>query len=238
MKTKNNIILAIGAHPDDLELFCGGTLVRSLRTGHRVAMAFVCRGDKGGPPGRNKTIAHIRAREAKKAAHIIGAESLSLGFKDSEILPTMHLRRCMVDLIRRIQPDVLLTHFPSDYHADHRVVSQCVTDAAYIASSPGFQTRHAPWAHIPVLYYFDSLMGIGFLPTEYVDISAVIGTKIAMIKCHQSQFQHLRQRGNLDILTLARDTAKFRGWQAGVQYAEAFQICSAWPNIKTTRILP
>jgi LmbE family N-acetylglucosaminyl deacetylase len=231
-------VLAIGAHPDDVEIFCSGTLARFRQKDSTVIMAHVCQGDKSGYAKRNNENARIREKETNQAGTIIGSTVLSLKFRDSEILQSIELRKAIVNLIRKVKPEIVLTHFPADYHSDHRVTGQMVTDAVYIASSKGFKTKSLFLPYIPVLYYFDTLTGIGFQPTEYVDITNVIETKAAMIKCHQSQFAALKKRGGLDLWEIVLDTAKHRGWQSGVKYAEAFQVCQMWPNFKTRRLLP
>jgi len=231
-------VLGVGAHPDDLEIFCGGTLARYSQQGWKVVIVSVCSGDKGGEPERNVGTAEIRREEAKRSAKVIGAQSVILGFPDSEITVGMKLRNAVVDLIRRVRPDVVITHLPGDYHSDHKVVAEEVTDSTYISSSMGFKTAHKPVNLIPVVYYMDTLAGIGFVPTEYVDITGTMDKKLQMLKEHKSQFINLEKRGGLDMIEIVKDTAKFRGWQSGVRYAEGFQVCPRWPNLKTGRVLP
>ena len=231
-------ILAIGAHPDDVEIYCGGTLAKFRERKDSVVMAYVCQGDKGGISTGKIKLSEIRKKEAEEAARIIGAKSISLNFKDSEIFSTMEIRKAVIDLIRMTKPELIITHSPFDYHSDHRITGQVVTDATYIASSQGFKTKNPPLSYIPVVYYMDTFAGINFQPTEYVDISEFIEKKIEMIKCHKSQQYHLEKRGKIDIIEMVRDMAKFRGWQSGVRYAEGFKVCDMWPNFKTRRILP
>jgi len=231
-------VLGIGAHPDDLEISCGGTLVRFKQQGWKVVMASACRGDKNGAAGKNESIEETRKRESCEAAAIAGAESVILGFPDSEVFPGIALRKAIVDLVRRVKPEVVITHFPGDYHADHRTVADEVTKSVYTASSMGFKTAHKPVVTIPVIYCMEPLAGIGFLPSEYVDISRVMDMKLLMLKKHKSQFKAIKERGGTDILRRVADVAKFRGWQSGARYAEAFQLCQCWPNMKTWRTLP
>lgn len=231
-------VLGIGAHPDDLEISCGGTLIRFRQQGWKVVMVSVCRGDKNGERKGNESIADVRKREASEAAAVAGAQSVILGFPDSEVFSGMDLRNAVVDLIRKVKPDVVITHFPGDYHADHRTVADEVTNSAYIASSMGFKTAHKPVRTIPVVYYMETLAGVNFLPAEYVDITQAMDKKLQMLKKHESQFKAMKERGGTDILERVVDVARFRGWQSGVRYAEGFKVCHCWPNLKTRRILP
>lgn len=232
------VVLGIGAHPDDLEILCGGTLAKFSKNGWKVIMSSVCKGDKSGKSKEKIPIEEIRKKEAINSSNVIEAESIILGFSDSEIFIGIELRKVIIDLIRETKPTVIITHCPSDYHSDHRIVSQEVTNSAYISSSKGFKTLNNPLPFIPIVYYMDSFLGINFIPLEYVDITDTIETKIEMIKKHKSQIKVIKKRGGVDIVKSAIDLAKIRGWQSGVKYAEGFQLCYLWPNLKTRRILP
>jgi len=231
-------VLAIGAHPDDLEIFCGGTLAKYAREGAVVIMACLLQGDKSFLGLFSQDIVEVREREAKDAAQLIGARHICLGFRDAELFSTLESRSRVVDLIRVAAPDLILTHAPIDYHSDHRAVANIVCDSAYISTSPGFKTEHNPLQSIPPVYFMDTLMGINFQPTEYVDITETIETKKKMIQMHKSQFEVLRKRGGVDLIQSSLDIAKFRGWQCGVKYAEGFQPFLAWPNFRPRRLLP
>jgi LmbE family N-acetylglucosaminyl deacetylase len=84
----------------------------------------------------------------------------------------------------------------------------------------------------------DTLAGIGFVPTEYVDISDFIETKLEMNNCHQSQIKWLYEHDGIDFLDFVRTVSKFRGLQCGKAYAEGFTQCKAWPRMTTVRLLP
>jgi N-acetylglucosamine malate deacetylase 1 len=230
-------ILGIGAHPDDLEFLAGGTLAKCSGRGDNVVMACVSRGDKSGD-GNADEIVKTREKERKASAELINAESVCLGFSDSEIFDGDGLRKAVIELIRKVSPDVIITHCPEDYHADHRAAGKAASDAAYIASSRGFKTKSKHASKIPTVYYMDSLAGMNFIPEEYVDITDFFKKKLEMLKKHLSQFGALKERGGIDLLELAADTAKLRGWQSCVKYAEGFRSTPWWPNKKTERLLP
>ena len=233
-------ILAIGAHPDDLELNCAGTLARYAAAGHRVFMAAFTSGNMGVfdlPPDE---VARIRRREAEASAAIIGAKLLWGGVDDELVFPDAQQRRLMIDLLRQADPDVIITHGPGDYHPDHRYVSQLVFDSYFqkgIPNLPG-QTRPACRFGQAQVYYMDNLGGIGFLPSEYVDITDVSEAKRRMLACHQSQLAPMKELANTDMLEMIDVQARFRGFAARAKYAEGFCRLDAYQRGLTRRILP
>jgi LmbE family N-acetylglucosaminyl deacetylase len=117
-------VLAVGAHPDDLEILCGGTLVRFVQGGHEVVMCHATLGNRGSYVHTSEEIARIRGEEAWRAASVAGAEHATLGFSDSEInAADPDQRRAVVDLVREARPDLIITHFPGDYMSDHDEIS-------------------------------------------------------------------------------------------------------------------
>jgi LmbE family N-acetylglucosaminyl deacetylase len=128
-------VLAVGAHPDDLEISCGGTLVRYLRRGDEVVMAHAANGDKGSYVHTAEETAIIRDAEARRAAEIAGASYVALGLVDGDIIASDREQRALVvDLVRQARPDLIITHQPDDYHSDHNDLSKLV-----IEPDPGSQ---------------------------------------------------------------------------------------------------
>lgn len=231
-------VLAVGAHPDDLELLCAGTLARYAGQGHRVAMAILLNGDKGHYKIGSRRLAAIRKREAEQSGRIIGAEVIMLGIPDGQLFSDLATRRILIDLVRKVRPDVLITHAPNDYMSDHNTGSQAVCDASFYAGSPLFKTRVRRPAPITPIYFMDTLAGVGFQPAEYVDITSSMETKLKMLRCHQSQLAWIKEHDNADILQIAETVARFRGLQCGVRYAEGFRHHEAWGRLPTWRWLP
>ena len=231
-------ILAVGAHPDDLEILCAGTLARYSRDGHRVIMAHVCNGNKGHhhiPPDK---LAEVRDREAASSAKVIGAEHINLGTEDLDVyLEREQVLKC-VELIRRTTPDVIITHSPDDYMPDHTVTSKLVFDASFIATLPHTKTEHEHFEKITPIYYADTLAGVKFQPEEYVDITETFVIKKKMLDCHKSQLKWLKEHDKIDILELIKTVARFRGLQCGVLYAEAFRKADVWGRNVPQRVLP
>lgn len=231
-------ILAIGAHPDDLELLCGGTLARCVARGDYVVMAHACNGNKGHASIPPEQLAATRAAEAAAAARVIGAEPMGLGFPDAEIYLDHSTTSRFVDAIRTARPDVIITHDPGDYHADHTTVTQLVLAASYVASTPNYETGLAPHSLVPPVYFMDTLAGINFSPTEYVDITDVLAIKKQAMRQHASQLRWISDQHSTDVLEFLESVARFRGLQCGVRYAEGFRCAPAWGRLAPHRWLP
>ena len=231
-------VLAVGAHPDDVELGCGGTLALYRRMGAEVVIASVSCGDKGSRELSREETIRVRREESERAAGVIGATYICLGLMDSEIFEDLENRARMIELIRKVKPHIIITHSPSDYHADHRTTSIMVSHASYIATSFKFKTESPPLPWVPPVYYMDNYLGVDFLPEEYVDITDVVETKKEMVLQHKSQFPHLKERSGEDILEDMLILARLRGRQSGVKFAEGFRLFRAWPHVRTYRLLP
>jgi LmbE family N-acetylglucosaminyl deacetylase len=232
-------VLAVGAHPDDLEILCGGTLARFAREGHEVVMCHVSHGDRGSFVHTSEEISRIRSEEARRAAEICGAEQMTLGLSDGDVnAADPEQRRLVIDLVRETQPDLIVTHHPGDYMGDHNETSKLVFDCSFHATLPLLGTRKPNYRNVTPIYYMDTLMGLGFQPTEYVDVSAVIDTKTAMLEAHQSQLTWLRDHDGIDVVEQMRTVTRFRGLQCGVDYAEGFVPCLTWLRPRTGRLLP
>lgn len=231
-------VLAVGAHPDDLELLCAGTLVKYRKQGHTVIMAHMCMGDKGHFTIPPEELSKIRAEEAKKSAELIGAEIISGGFPDLELLINEETRKVAVDIIRQSKPDIIITHYPEDYMVDHVNTSKLIIDASFTATLPHFKTDFPAHNIIPPIFFMDTLAGINFLPTEYVDITEEMEMKEKMLLCHQSQYVWLRDHDHIDYVDFMKNLSKFRGIQCGVTYAEGFRQYQVWGRIVPRRLLP
>ena len=232
-------ILAIGCHPDDLEIGCGGTLIRYAREGHNVSMCTITHGDMGHAVIMPDELRDIRRNEAEAAAELIGADyycvELGDGYAESG---NKEARERLIEIIRKTTPDVIITHNPDDYMRDHKQASEFAYDASFISTLPHLFTESKFTTNFPPIFYMDTLAGIGFIPTEYVDISDVIELKMQAISCHESQIKWLRDHDRIDFLDFVRTCNKYRGLQASVKYAEGFKQYAGWPRFRTSRMLP
>lgn len=231
-------ILAIGAHPDDIEILCGGTLALLSKRNNDVFICHVCDGSKGSNIYSSEELIKIRRNEAMESAKLIGAISICAGVADCELVVDLESRIKIIDVIRQANPDLIITHSPNDYHSDHINTSRLVFEAIYCANLKLLKTSYPPSDKLPYLYYMDTLAGINFVPQEYVDITHTIEIKVEMMMKMKSQLGWLKDMHNCDAEDFINSVAKFRGFQAGVLYAEAFTQQQMYPQGLTKRILP
>lgn len=232
-------VLAIGCHPDDIEVSCAGTMAKYAARGDKVTVCHVANGNLGHEIIQPPELRDMRREEARKAGSLAGIEVVTCDVGDVMVYnQDKRQRDLVVDVIRKYQPDVIITHSPDDYMPDHVAVSHLVFDASFAASVPNYKTEVPGKAAITPIYYMDNLAGVNFMPTEYVDISETIEKKMEMLECHESQMKWMRDHDHIDFAEFVRTCARFRGLQCGVQYAEAFRTCVAWPKVVPARLLP
>lgn len=229
----NGNILAIMAHPDDIEFLCAGTLLRLKALGYQIHLATMTAGDGGSAELPPDAIANVRFHEGQQAAELIGATYHCAGLKDFFVRYEPESIKRVAEIIRQTQPFLIITHYPVDYMIDHEETSRIVRMAAFGAGAPNLKTDAlpaAPLLHgIPYLYYSSPIEGKDTfgraidLPL-YFDISGVIDTKEAMLKCHASQRDWLLQHHGMDeyLMSMRKWSAEL-GRRLGVEYAEGFQ---------------
>jgi LmbE family N-acetylglucosaminyl deacetylase len=232
-------VLAIGAHPDDIELLCSGTLALCAQRGDEVFVAIATNGDVGSgePAAEPEEIARIRRAEAQASADIIGASLIWMGAPDEFLEDNRASRERFIDAIREARPNVMIIHSEEDYHPDHRVAGKIARDARIPVSVPLVRTSLPP-TEIPTVFIMDTVMGRRFEPEFFVDVSSVIDTKRAMLLSHVSQAAWISHVFDAELTTNMEVQGRFRGAQAGVQYAEAFRSLHEWPNGGDRRLLP
>lgn len=192
-------ILVILAHPDDPEFFCGGTLTRWARQGHSISYLLLTRGDKGsGDPNTDpEELARLREREQNAAAAVIGAKQVCfLHHPDGLLVPDLALRREIVQEIRRIKPDILVTcdpqnMFPGDSrinHPDHRAAGQAAVDAAFPASgNPMFYPDMMVECGLAPHSVEEVWLSYTSRPNVVVDVTDVFDIKLRALHEHASQ---------------------------------------------------
>jgi LmbE family N-acetylglucosaminyl deacetylase len=232
------VILAVGAHPDDVELQCAGTLALYARRGDKVFIAISTNGDAGSSKLPRAEIAAVRESEARSSAALIGAELVWIGYRDEFLYENEQTRLRYIDLVREVKPDVIVTHDPqNDYHPDHTTTGQLLWNTRVMAAASNIETEHAPWEKIPDLYFMDTLGGINFQPHEYVDITSTIDIKRRMLSQHKSQIEFMKARYNMTMVEFMEICSGFRGLQASVRYAECFRRSITYPA-NYQRVLP
>ncbi len=232
-------VLAIGAHPDDIEIACAGTLAKCVKRGDRVVVCHASTGNLGHVIIPSDELTKIRAAEAKKAGSLAGIEVIGGLFNDLDIYDNnKEARDRMVDVIKYAQPDFIITHNPDDYMPDHTAVARLVFDASFTATLPNYKSKYEKEAKLVPIYYMDTLAGVNFNPTEFVDITDEIDLKLEMLNCHESQIVWMRGHDGIDFPDMVRTCSRYRGYQCGAAYAEGFRQCQVYLKGTTKRLLP
>jgi LmbE family N-acetylglucosaminyl deacetylase len=194
-------ILAVAPHPDDIEIGCGGTLIKLARAGHEISLAIMTKGDVGGEGGQ-------RQREQEAAAKLYKAKRIFwLGFQDTRVPLTKESIDALDRVMREVKADVVFAPHEEDTHQDHRNTAQQVLSA----------TRYTQ----NVLFY-EVPSSVNFQPDVFVDISAVLEAKYKALRAHKSQINKVNV-ADLSIIDCARSMAHFRGYQGRVKAAEGFK---------------
>lgn len=230
-------VLAIGCHPDDIEIACSGTLAKCVKRGDNVTVCHCANGNMGHEIIKPDELREIRAQEARNAGKLAGIKVVTLDIDDLRPdAANLEQRDALARLIIEVQPDFIITHSPNDYMPDHTAVSKLTFDASFVASVP--QYNGGKKSKLTPIFYMDTLAGVGFAPEEYVDITDELELKLQMLECHESQLKWMRDHDGIDFAEFVRTCSRFRGLQCGVQYAEAFSHANVWPKLATERLLP
>jgi len=231
-------ILAVGAHPDDIEILCAGTLARYAAEGHKIFLGIATDGAAGHAEILPDQLRDIRAREATEAAAVLGAELRFVGEEDEWLFHDRPTREKFVELIRWADPDIIITHNPQDYHPDHRACADLVFAASFLSTLVNIMPEVPAQSKMATLFYMDSLAGTDFTPEYYVDISETMETKLEMLRKHETQLKWLQEHDGIDIIEFVQAVAARRGMECGVEYAEAFTVARVWPRLRPERLLP
>ena len=234
------VILAIHAHPDDIETLGAGTLALLAAKGHTLKIVTVTAGDCGSSDTDLATTAKVRRGEAAAAAALIGAAYRCADIPDLSVFNDDPCRRRVTEMIRWGAPDIVITASPVDYHPDHEATSLLVRDACFAASVPNYQTGDAPpLAAIPHLYFMDPIggrdrEGAKVVPDFGIDIGAVFATKQAMLAAHASQDSWVAQQHDISDHQASMEAwTRRRGRDFGVALAEGFRQYRHHPYPRT-----
>jgi LmbE family N-acetylglucosaminyl deacetylase len=200
-------VVCVGAHPDDPESGCGGTLARYAEAGHRAIVVYLTRGEAGISGKSHEEAAAIRSAECEAACKVLGARPVFAGQIDG----ATEVNRARIEDFNRLlaaeNPDVVFAHWPIDTHPDHQAAS-VLAIRAYLAAG-----RKYP------LYFFEVNSGsqtLGFTPTAYVDVTATREKKKKALFAHRSQNGERIYKDHHEVMEV------FRGRELGVAAAEAF----------------
>jgi bacillithiol biosynthesis deacetylase BshB1 len=215
-------ILAIAAHPDDIELICGGTLIRAQMLGRSTGILDLAAGELA-----SRGTPELRAKEAAKAAKVMGVSVReNLGFPDGGIQNTPETRAKVAVAIRKLQPKIVITHSQHGRHPDHPIVAQLVRDACFVAGLKKVEPKvpaHRPRKVVHALSYREDNQK----PTFVVDISDAFEKKLEAIRCYESQFGEAVQAGEVypngePLFDLIRHHAAHYGSLIRCRYGEPF----------------
>lgn len=215
-------ILAIAAHRDDIELTCGGTLIKAVSQGYRTAIVDLTQGEMG-----TRGSAALRAREASRAAEVLGVSAReNMGFPDAGIVNEPATRAELALAIRRFTPRIVIAPAPTGRHPDHRVTAELVRDACFVAGLAKVAPevpKHRPHKILHALAYRQDFQR----PTFVVDVSAEFERKLEAIKCYESQFDGALQAGEVyptgePLYDVVRHQASYYGALIRTQYGEPF----------------
>jgi bacillithiol biosynthesis deacetylase BshB1 len=215
-------ILAIAAHRDDIELTCGGTLLRAVSLDRTTAIIDLTAGETG-----TRGSAALRAEEAACAAKVLGVSAReNLGLPDAGIVNTPETRALLAVAIRRFKPRVVIAPAPEGRHPDHRVTATLVRDACFIAGLAKIEPsvpRHRPFKVVHCMSFREDFRK----PTFVVDVSDVFERKLEAVRCYASQFEGVTQAGEVypngePLFDIVRHQAAHYGSLIRVRYGEPF----------------
>jgi len=216
-------ILAFGAHPDDVELGCGGTLVKLKKLGYKTAIVDISEGELG-----SRGTVKQRYKESATAA-----ELLQLDFRSNLKIPDGHIelnesnKTKVIELIRHTKPRLILAPYHEDRHPDHVHASQLITEAWFYAGVKKVLPDLPPHRPYRILYY---MAKYEFKPSFVIDISDEYQTKYQVLSSYQSQFFNPEWPQEQTFISSKwfLDSVEFRarhfGWMSGVKYGEPFWI--------------
>jgi LmbE family N-acetylglucosaminyl deacetylase len=245
--TINKTILSLGAHPDDAEFFCAGTLALLHQKGWQVHIATMTPGDCGTVQYSREEISRIRRAEATKAAGILAGTYHCLECDDIFILYDRPTLLKAIELMRKVKPAIVFTTSPSDYMVDHEMASKVAQTACFACGVVNVETPGAePFEPIPHLYYMDPAeqkdkYGTHIKAETIVDITDVTNTKEKMLCCHESQRHWLMTHHGMDeYVNMMKDSDRKRGREINSAFAEGFRqhLGHAYPqdNILKTEL--
>jgi LmbE family N-acetylglucosaminyl deacetylase len=247
MATNNKTVLSLGAHPDDAEFFCAGTLALLHQKGWDVHIATMTPGDCGTVQYSREEISRIRRAEATLATSILDGTYHCLECDDIFILYDRPTLLKTIELMRKVKPAIVITTSPSDYMVDHEMASKLAQTACFACGIVNVETPGAePFEPIPHLYYMDPAeqkdkYGMKIKAGMIIDITDVAATKEKMLCCHESQRHWLMTHHGMDeYVNMMKDSDKKRGAEINSAFAEGFRqhLGHAYPqdNILKTEL--
>jgi LmbE family N-acetylglucosaminyl deacetylase len=239
MSSAAPVVLAIGAHPDDIELLFAGTLRLLVESGWQLRCVTMTGGDLGASSGTREAIRARRLAEAERAAAVLGGTHAWAGFHDMHVFYNAETLAATVEQIRQAAPEIVITHSPECYAVDHEQTATIARAACFGSGVPLFATGGAPAMRaVPALYYSDAVedrdqFGRPVVPSFFVDVTDIFARRQEALACHASQRDWLRDyHGDDEFLASNERAARRRGQACGARYAEGFRqhLGAAFPQ--------
>ena len=239
-------VLAFGAHPDDVEFRCAGTLAKYAKRGDEVYICIATNGEIGSYGMTREQIAAMRKKEAEASCALIGAHLIWLGYEDEMLFDECETRMDFIEAVRLARPDVIFAHPPyMDYNQDHDISGYLAFEARILATVKLMETEHPVIDHIPPLFYCTPTGGLTnkINAQYYVDVTDTFDIKMKMFACHASQQgDWCKDAFGVDYADMIVRDDKFYASACGtpgVDYVEAFALCTDWPIIADAhKLLP
>lgn len=185
-------LLVAAPHPDDAELLAGGTLAKASDQGHRTGILDLTRGELG-----SRGTPELRATEAAAAAKVLGvSERANAGLPDGHLANSDAMRRAVVEQLRRFRPRVVILPYSVGRHPDHRIASELIRDACFLAGLRNYPAEGEPFKPFKLCYAL-AYREDPVAPSFIVDISGTFERKLAAVACYASQFEGVTQAGEL-----------------------------------------
>jgi N-acetylglucosamine malate deacetylase 1 len=219
-------VLAFGAHPDDVELFCAGTLLKMKKQGHSVGIIDLSKGELS-----TRGTVELRSEEANKAAEILEIDLReNAGLKDGDISIDGTSKKIVIDIIRKYRPQIVFAPYWEDRHPDHIYASRLVSASFFYSGLNKVKSEYPEYRPKSIIYYFQHEVN---KPSFVVDISKEFSNKLESVKMYKSQFFNKDSQeketfiSSPQFLESVINRAKYFGFQIGVEYGEPFFVKSA-----------
>ena len=214
-------ILAIGAHPDDIEIGCGGTILKHLENGDEVEFLVMTGGEAGSIEISKDELAKTRQSEAISGAKVLGVDKVHFfGLEDGLTSFTRSQKVTLIGKIREIKPDIIYVHSSSDNSFDHQIIHQMVLAAAFSASGPWFGEagKHPPH-EVKNIYGFEVWSPLSRFQKIVAFDEETMNSKIEALRCHKTQTD------GFNYVEAVKGLGSYRGAMSGrAQFAEVFEI--------------
>lgn len=221
MKNTKIDYIFFGAHPDDAEICCGGTMLEAVAKGKKIALVDLTRGEMG-----TRGTAETRLHESLGAARVLGAMfRLQLDFGDGNLRAGREEELELISVIRKHRPSVLFVPYPEDRHPDHTRAGRVITEASFYAGLVKIETGQAPHRPQAVIYYMQNYVRE---PTFVVDTTASQKKKMEALRCYKSQFYNPKSKERMtaiakkSFIEMIEARARYFGALIGAEFGEGF----------------